>query len=192
MWVHHYIWLKIVIFSACIEIVFPTLWATLWYQISYTSSASCFYIFTTLFLIVFVFLGIFVFSHISTDLYCVFFVCFFTLLCAVLNTHRVYKLKRCNFFLKLIYKFSVVQILHVSHSVVSWLFVTPWIAAHQLCLDSLWPHGLNPTRWDSLGKNSGVGCQFLLWGSSRPVVSIKFHLFLPFRYGKHLQVWVEK
>ena len=32
--------------------------------------------------------------------------------------------------------------------------------------DSVWPHRWNPTRlpcpWDSLGKNTGVGCHFLL------------------------------
>ena len=32
--------------------------------------------------------------------------------------------------------------------------------------DSVWPHRLQPTRlphpWDSLGKNTGVGCHFLL------------------------------
>ena len=32
--------------------------------------------------------------------------------------------------------------------------------------DSVWPHGLQPTRlpcpWDSPGKNTGVGCHFLL------------------------------
>ena len=32
--------------------------------------------------------------------------------------------------------------------------------------DSVGPHGLQPTRllcpWDSLGKNTGVGCHFLL------------------------------
>ena len=31
--------------------------------------------------------------------------------------------------------------------------------------DSLWPHGLQPTKlpcpWDFLGKNAGVGCHFL-------------------------------
>ena len=36
------------------------------------------------------------------------------------------------------------------------------------CLTLLWPHGLNPARllcpWDSPGKNTGVGCHFLLWG----------------------------
>ena len=34
--------------------------------------------------------------------------------------------------------------------------------------DSLWPHGLLPTRllcpWDSPGKNTGVSCHFLLQG----------------------------
>ena len=41
---------------------------------------------------------------------------------------------------------------------------------YQLCLLSLTlqPHGLQPTRllcpWDSPGKNTGVGCHFLLWG----------------------------
>ena len=34
--------------------------------------------------------------------------------------------------------------------------------------DSLWPHGLQPTRllspWDSPGKNTGMGCHVLLWG----------------------------
>ena len=34
--------------------------------------------------------------------------------------------------------------------------------------DSLWPLGLEPARplcpWDSLGKNTGVGCHFLLQG----------------------------
>ena len=181
IWVHHYLWLRIVIFSTCSEIVFPTPWTTLWYQSSYTSSALCFYIFMTLFLIVFVLLGIFVFSHISTNLYCVLLVCFFTLLCAVLKTLRVYKLKRCNFFLKLIYKFRVVPVLHVSRSVVSWLFVTLWIATHQ-----------DPLSMGFSRQEYGVGCHFLLRGSSRPIVSVKFHLFLPFRCGKHLQVWMEK
>ena len=38
----------------------------------------------------------------------------------------------------------------------------------QLCPDSLWPHGLQPTRllcpWDSPGKNTAVGYHFLLQG----------------------------
>ena len=72
-----------------------------------------------------------------------------------------------------------------------WLLATPWIAANQappsmgfsrqeywsgvplpspvICLvmsNSVWPHRWQPTRlphpWDSPGKNTGVGCHFLL------------------------------
>ena len=39
---------------------------------------------------------------------------------------------------------------------------------HSVVSDSLWPHGRYPTRflrpWDSLGKNTGVDCHFLLQG----------------------------
>ena len=39
---------------------------------------------------------------------------------------------------------------------------------HSVVSDSLQPHGLQPTRllhpWDSPGKNTGVGCHFLLQG----------------------------
>ena len=38
--------------------------------------------------------------------------------------------------------------------------------SHSVVSDSLWSHGLEPTRllcpWDSPGKNTGVGCHFLL------------------------------
>ena len=38
--------------------------------------------------------------------------------------------------------------------------------------DSLQPYGLQPDRllcpWDSPGKNTGMGCHALLWGSSQP------------------------
>ena len=37
-----------------------------------------------------------------------------------------------------------------------WLFVTPWTAAHQVPLSMKFP-----------GNNTGAGCHFLLWGSSR-------------------------
>ena len=41
-----------------------------------------------------------------------------------------------------------------------------------LMSDSLRPHGLYPARllfsWDFSGKNTGVGCHFLLQGSSQP------------------------
>ena len=40
--------------------------------------------------------------------------------------------------------------------------------SHSVVSDSLWPFGLQPTRllcpWDFLGKNTGVGCDFLLQG----------------------------
>ena len=40
--------------------------------------------------------------------------------------------------------------------------------SHSVVSDSLWPHGLQPTRllcpWDSPGKNIGVGCHSLLQG----------------------------
>ena len=39
-----------------------------------------------------------------------------------------------------------------------------WVAS--VVSDSVWPHGWKPTRlprpWDSPGKNTGVGCHFLL------------------------------
>ena len=39
-------------------------------------------------------------------------------------------------------------------------------ASASIMSDSVWPHGLQPTRlprpWDSPGKNTGVGCHFLL------------------------------
>ena len=43
-----------------------------------------------------------------------------------------------------------------------------WKWSRSVMSDSLWPHGLQPTRllcpWDIPGKNTGVGCHFLLWG----------------------------
>ena len=42
------------------------------------------------------------------------------------------------------------------------------VLSHSLVSDSLWSHGLRPTRllcpWDSPGKNTGVGCRALLQG----------------------------
>ena len=41
-----------------------------------------------------------------------------------------------------------------------------WKWSHSVMSDCSWPHGLKPTRlprpWDSLGKNTGVGCHFVL------------------------------
>ena len=40
------------------------------------------------------------------------------------------------------------------------------VLSHSVVSDSLWPHGLWPTRllclWDFPGKSTGVGCRFLL------------------------------
>ena len=48
------------------------------------------------------------------------------------------------------------------------LFLFCAVLNHSVMSDSLWPHGLQPTRllcpWDSLGKNIGMGCHFLLQG----------------------------
>ena len=45
--------------------------------------------------------------------------------------------------------------------------------SHSVVSDCLRFHGLSPTRllcpWDFPGKNTGVGCHFLLQGSSQPV-----------------------
>ena len=50
-------------------------------------------------------------------------------------------------------------------------FVLPlWgkLFSRSVLSDSLWPHGLQPTRllcsWDSPGKSTGAGCHFLLRG----------------------------
>ena len=44
----------------------------------------------------------------------------------------------------------------------------PWKQSRSVVSDSLRPRGLSPTRllrpWDSPGKNTGVGCHFLLQG----------------------------
>ena len=48
------------------------------------------------------------------------------------------------------------------HNMVNWL--CEW--SHSVMSHSLWPHGLLPTSlfhpWDFLGKNTRVGCHFLL------------------------------
>ena len=42
-----------------------------------------------------------------------------------------------------------------------------WKWSRSVVSDSLWPHGLQPTRllhpWDFPGKRTGVGCHHLLW-----------------------------
>ena len=50
--------------------------------------------------------------------------------------------------------------------------ISSYVQACSVMPDSLQLPGLQPTRllcsWDSLGKNNGVGCHFLLCGSSQP------------------------
>ena len=42
-----------------------------------------------------------------------------------------------------------------------------WKWSRSVVSDSLWPHGLQPTRllcpWDFPGKSTGVGCHCILW-----------------------------
>ena len=44
----------------------------------------------------------------------------------------------------------------------------PLLSVASVVSNSLWPHGMRPTRllypWDFPGKNTGVGCHFLLQG----------------------------
>ena len=51
--------------------------------------------------------------------------------------------------------------------------------SHKVMSDLLQPRGLQPTKllcpWDSLGKNTGVGCHFLLRGIF-PTEGLKAHL----------------
>ena len=48
-----------------------------------------------------------------------------------------------------------------------WRYVC--VLSHSVMFNSLWPHGLQTSRllcpWDSLGKNPGAGCHFLLQGT---------------------------
>ena len=59
---------------------------------------------------------------------------------------------------------------HVPHLNEPGEYYTKWNVcwACSAMSDSLWPHGLEPTGslcpWDSLGKNTGVGCHFFLQG----------------------------
>ena len=48
-------------------------------------------------------------------------------------------------------------------------FLIVFFISHSVLSDSVWPHRLGPTRllclWNFLGKNTGVGCCFLLQGN---------------------------
>ena len=69
--------------------------------------------------------------------------------------------------------------------------ILSYSAAHMLCKlyenvncsvvsDSLQPHGLQPTRllspWDIPGKNTGVGCHFLLHSIDKWYIIVSCHL----------------
>ena len=54
--------------------------------------------------------------------------------------------------------------------------------------DSVQPHGLLPARlfcqWDSPGKTTGVGCHFLLQGSSHPGIKLMFDRISLYTHSK--------
>ena len=58
-------------------------------------------------------------------------------------------------------------LIHLTLCVLLW-WVHAYPLSHSVLSDSLWPHGLQPTRllcpWGSPDKNTGVGCHFLLQG----------------------------
>ena len=60
---------------------------------------------------------------------------------------------------------------------------------HSVLCNSLWPHGLKPSRllcpWDFPGKNAGVGCHFLLQGIF-PTQGLNQHL--PVSPALHRQI----
>ena len=66
--------------------------------------------------------------------------------------------------------FSKKRLLSIS-IIYLYLFIYESVS-HTAVSNSLWPHGLESTGllcpWDSPDKNIGVGCHFLLQGSSRP------------------------
>ena len=71
---------------------------------------------------------------------------------------------------------------------ICWWILYHW-AAWEVCIsvsrsvvsDSLWPHGLQPTRllgpWDFPGKDTAVGCHFLLQGEAC-ICIYKGHMYL--------------
>ena len=62
----------------------------------------------------------------------------------------IYHIQNYIYIYNLLYHICVLLLL-LSHFNRVRLCVTPWTAAHQ-----------NPPSWDSPGKNTGVGCHFLL------------------------------
>ena len=62
-----------------------------------------------------------------------------------------------------------------------WATKVKW--SRSVVSDSLWPHGLQPTRllppWDSPGKSIGVGCHFLLWATREAQMRLWARINLP-------------
>ena len=67
-----------------------------------------------------------------------------------------------------IWKFLVHVLLKPSLENFEHFLASMWKWSHSVVSDSLWPHGLQPTRllhpWDFPGKSTGVGCHFLPQG----------------------------
>ena len=67
-----------------------------------------------------------------------------------------------------VYGFSQARILELDAISFSRESSWKWKWSRSVVSDSLWPHGQKPTRlcrpWDFPGKNTGVGCHFLLQG----------------------------
>ena len=64
--------------------------------------------------------------------------------------------------------------------------------SYSVVSDSLWPHGLEPTRllcsWDSPSKNTGVGRHSLLQGISRP----RDRTQISCNVGRFITVWATR
>ena len=67
------------------------------------------------------------------------------------------------------------------------------VQAHAQSFPTLQPHGLQPTRllcpWDSPGKNTGVGCQFLLLLDLGIKLAISFVSCIGGQIFYHCAIW---
>ena len=70
--------------------------------------------------------------------------------------------------MNLMLRFVPIESMMPANRVILCCPLLPLSVGHSVMSDSLQPHGLQPTRllhpWDSPGKNTGVGCHFLLQG----------------------------
>ena len=92
----------------------------------------------------------------------------------LLKTRLKQKLQHVFFYFKKIFQVInfVEPFLRIVGSKSLWHFYKNWLEAwrvsHSVVSDSLWPHGLYPTKflcpWDSLGRNTGVSSHSLLQG----------------------------